>query len=1498
MGATLESIRHSGTLVIPADNTATHAFEIFPAQAFDDDWGIVQVHIDSTVNLDDVTLTFIRTSLRELSGVSRANAETGSGAERFELTAGNSYTADIVGTRWQIRTTAAGAVEFVYRIAAATHPEITHTIESALVLLEYVDPTAAEVSVDDTNFGHVLALEDVANVQEALEAIDTFPVATALRVIYQGPFVISPHQSQTNNTTLHFAANNDIASIEFVLSVADATGIDETAVVSYYNSSNTHLGDFFVSSVTEAPAGADLANPTGTRVTFTGFVHRDYQDALDPFAVGSAGDGIRVFFSASHPVTVAIEPKVGNGDTYLGYDSSGVFGLRPPPSGGGLSVDATGFDGNLDTSDDTVQEVAQAFDDYVPDVDAADVSVDASGFDGNLDSTVDTVQEVAQALDDLDVPVTAGDVSVVATDFDGNLDTDDDTVQEVAQKFDDYLPDGFRQFVYGEAYAKNDMRRYQDVLYRALADIDAANEIPPLDPTNWGEMSSHGIEGYGEVADNLVATIDFSSEVYTGVTLTAASDEIYETLDISVHDDLPQGLVFINGNDDLKSRVDGLVLTFPQSANYDLKLTSNVTSNTTVNVKLQARIREGGSGSDTGEWTTVKSAVQALANTGQNVVNTIQVSSNADVSFTLDDDWELRFRWAFSLDAGSATIVIFEHFNNDDLTMHVSGVRETRHLIAHGTGSNSGSIVAINSSDDTETELIDIDNGAEYVGPTKLSGLASDLTATEQGSIKDKLNIVLDRPLIYWPDRSGTIVSGTVAINAGGRVFVARNDIATTDANYNTDPDTNTAGARAAWEATHLQNTHGYIDDNEFIIVFGERNNLQALEIELGISLDVAQSFSRLMLIFKEGRIFFATPEADTLSDYETDRIQPHDADTYDNVQDFIVITGNHTDGYGFRIGDDLVRYESLKSGLQDLIDGKASTTDLENNLGRVHGRRYELTYRSAFNAEGQIRIGAATISITQLLSNPDTDFRDFAGTEEVFELYEDGDRGNYQRIRLGSATEALGFGFRQVQIPFTVLASDGTLSFSDGDTVIFQTGLTALTAIPDVDAGDVPVDDDGFEHVLALADSNTVQNALEAVDAFPTATALNVIHQGLFEITDGESDTNNTFEAFAANNDIASLTFTFESGLDDVAVISIYNSVEHTHLGDFFVSDHSSEVIGTPLDQTGVRITFNGFVYRDFRDLVNPFAAGSVGDNVRVHFSTAHAATVAVEPQGPPETYIGYGSDRVFGTHSLPAVLPYTVLPRLRGLWFDFERQTTNVEEGDARQSIIVDIANTYGALFLYQNATDPAVDYRDYFAVGDLYEVVFGSDYQVFQVTSINESTINNGTLRNIQVFGRIIRDVDLDIDNGDTFRIVTDRHGILRIPVYRENISIAEGKRLYRLDLERSWSDFDYLEINPHEQSQSRNGTSTLGFDSRMVPVPLLETLGIVTADNVDVRESGLLHMSFRAIQGANNDGDWYITRATLTDVPSDEAIAYATDSSGDDPQPLEINYILQR
>jgi hypothetical protein len=146
-----------------------------------------------------------------------------------------------------------------------------------------------------------------------------------------------------------------------------------------------------------------------------------------------------------------------------------------------ISVNATGFNGNLATTDDTVQKVAQALDDLA--FTAGDISVTATGFNGNLTTGDDNVQKVAQAVDDL--TFNASQISVDATGFDGNLSTTDDTVQEVAQALDDLTLTSLPRltaltFATSLTINQTNVSLFvgRDTIYTASADQDVTVNLP------------------------------------------------------------------------------------------------------------------------------------------------------------------------------------------------------------------------------------------------------------------------------------------------------------------------------------------------------------------------------------------------------------------------------------------------------------------------------------------------------------------------------------------------------------------------------------------------------------------------------------------------------------------------------------------------------------------------------------------------------------------------------------------------------------------------------------------------------------------------------------------------------------------------------------------------------------------------------------------------------------------------------------------------------------
>ena len=379
-------------------------------------------------------------------------------------------------------------------------------------------------------------------------------------------------------------------------------------------------------------------------------------------------------------------------------------GAKDDQSAAEVTVDNSGF-GNLLTGVTDVQDALDELDGVA----AHDIIALTIHFGGILGPDDDTVQEALETLDDHthDAP-SAAEVSVDTGDFVRNLTDGDDDVQAVADRFDGYVPDSMQEFVFGQGYHRNDLVRYQDVLYRAKVVIAEADEVPPLDPDRWVEQSSHRLEGYGEVFDQEPATIEFET-----VSLPSKSNAIPAMVAVPLHallnSGLPQSLIVVETGK-LKARIDGVVVLFDTDYVSNLVGTLPVDGAAQVSLILQGRIGE------TGAWRTIAAGVTTWADgVSQGTISL----ANSNASFSLDTNDLLEFRWVYSLLQGTRGEIFTHHSQTEDLAVKVSGIRETRHVLAHGTGDNAGKITIEDSVAGTTTAIINIGahGGPTYVGP-------------------------------------------------------------------------------------------------------------------------------------------------------------------------------------------------------------------------------------------------------------------------------------------------------------------------------------------------------------------------------------------------------------------------------------------------------------------------------------------------------------------------------------------------------------------------------------------------------------------------------------------------------------------------------------------------------------------------------------------------------------------------------------------------------------
>ena len=114
----------------------------------------------------------------------------------------------------------------------------------------------------------------------------------------------------------------------------------------------------------------------------------------------------------------------------------------------------------------------------------------------------------------------------------------------------------------------------------------------------------------------------------------------------------------------------------------------------------------------------------------------------SDVVYSLDTDDYLDFQLVLTVGAGglgTPNHVITTAGNH--LSMLITGIVETRHILSHGIGDNAGMLVVEDSSDNSVTPIFQISGGVDMVSPTKLSGLAEGLSDTEKAAIRTKIGV-------------------------------------------------------------------------------------------------------------------------------------------------------------------------------------------------------------------------------------------------------------------------------------------------------------------------------------------------------------------------------------------------------------------------------------------------------------------------------------------------------------------------------------------------------------------------------------------------------------------------------------------------------------------------------------------------------------------------------------------------------------------------------------
>ena len=596
------------------------------------------------------------------------------------------------------------------------------------------------------------------------------PNSTAARLVGSHSFEIVAAGSDPDEfDQFEYVQGSDFTEVVLTLAPGDLSGTPD--LIDFYTA-NTHnlLGQFRVTGL--SAAGFVENGDAGVRYTLTGFLTID-NSGINTFTLGAVGTNVEIDFCEAVVSTAHIPHRSENGvsNAVVGYDENGRLMYRDD---GYLALDLPRVSGrnftftyaNPITIQGSLSLVLDEEDEYTIQVSQAltDPQVDFLDWLG-----VHDVIELVEGSDYSRFYVTAvsstdhfsfTSVTVTARRIHhSNLAlADGDTVELRTNRYYDSPPDRWPGFVLGHSYPIRAIVRYQNVLYQARAAISNAQTIPPSDPTNWDEITTHGFEGFGSFTNEQEATLHLTS---TSPVHFNTGDEFNRDTSIESQSGLPPVFVSLTDAGRMVANVDQTEFKFSSDDDFDIQFSAIVDgANPSVRFTLYARIRPLGVSDFSQPAHRLKEFDGALPAANSDGNYEVTATNSEDVVLTLEATDEIDLFW--TIEANSANYLsglIRDPNTGDQLRVLVSGSSDQRHTFGFGTGDNEDSIVVVAAGETDETEIFDLDEDGEHVGPTKLAGLVDDLTQDERIALVGKL---MPKTTLYNPN------SPTRLATAGG----------------------------------------------------------------------------------------------------------------------------------------------------------------------------------------------------------------------------------------------------------------------------------------------------------------------------------------------------------------------------------------------------------------------------------------------------------------------------------------------------------------------------------------------------------------------------------------------------------------------------------------------------------------------------------------------------------------------------------------------------------
>jgi hypothetical protein len=267
-------------------------------------------------------------------------------------------------------------------------------------------PTTAPTSVDDNTPGIDIGVIKDEDLSTTIPALTQGTYTTAYRNGASGDWVFN-----VAATTPYFVATNTLRYNQFTGATWQLSDVTEDGFVNVFDFAipvtsdagsqkyrhiwitGQVIHDTLAAAQAEQPSALSLGTLQSLFAEATCVNRFTYQ--FNAIGLGAVGAGVsgRCKIMSQDPIRGTARNQVA----IIG--STPVLSVLPATN---ITVDATGFDGNLAPTDDTVQKALQKFDDYTPAAPTASTtSVTSAGFRGNLASTDDTVQKALERIDAL-----------------------------------------------------------------------------------------------------------------------------------------------------------------------------------------------------------------------------------------------------------------------------------------------------------------------------------------------------------------------------------------------------------------------------------------------------------------------------------------------------------------------------------------------------------------------------------------------------------------------------------------------------------------------------------------------------------------------------------------------------------------------------------------------------------------------------------------------------------------------------------------------------------------------------------------------------------------------------------------------------------------------------------------------------------------------------------------------------------------------------------------